>query len=68
MPEDMTLAEYMNKRELTQVQVGEAIGVPQSMVSRWLSGEKRPNLNHAIAIERWTRGKVPATSWLGGQP
>ena len=41
-----------------------AIGVSQAAVSDWSRGKKVPEARYRNAIERWTSGAVPASSWL----
>lgn len=39
------------------------LGVTVSLVGAWLTGRKQPSLTLAVALERVTRGLVPATAW-----
>ena len=41
-----------------------AMGVSQAAVSDWTRGKKIPEARYRNAIERWTSGAVPASSWL----
>lgn len=40
-----------------------ALGASKSVVRLWRRGELRPRLEFRRAIERWTRGEVPAALW-----
>lgn len=57
------LAKWLEKNSKTQDELAEAIGVTQPYVSRLVSGERGPGLAVALAIEKFTRGAVPAVSW-----
>lgn len=47
----------------TQVAFSAKSGVPQSQLSLYLSGKRRPGYDNRIAIEKATSGRVPANSW-----
>jgi predicted transcriptional regulator len=59
----MTLLQWMEANEKSQVDVAETLGVDQSAVSLWLSGERKPNADSRIAIEQMTNKKVTIESW-----
>lgn len=60
------LAAWLEKEHLTQRAFAQLLGVTHPIVSMWLSGVRRPGLDSALAIERVTRGAVPAESWTKG--
>jgi DNA-binding transcriptional regulator YdaS (Cro superfamily) len=47
----------------TQTAFAAKSGVPQSQLSLYASGKRRPGYDNRVAIERATGGKVPASSW-----
>lgn len=49
---------------LTYDAAAKAIGATKVAVWSWCHTDARPNARFALAIERWTRGAVPASSWL----
>lgn len=58
------LARYLDSRHETQADFAARVGVTGPIVSMWVTGERRPNVDNAFAIERATGGVVPATAWL----
>lgn len=59
----MTLAEYLDAAKLSRLDLARRLGVTDSAVSRWATGERCPSVTFAFAIERETGGAVPAASW-----
>jgi transcriptional regulator with XRE-family HTH domain len=59
----MTLAEWMSKTGATQVELSEATGIQQPLISKYLRKKQRPNVDNALAIERATKGAVPVETW-----
>lgn len=49
--------------ERTQTKVAAALGLRQSIVSEWESGNRRPDLTNALALEALSGGAIPAESW-----
>lgn len=49
-----TLAEYMEKKDVTQEALAERLGISRSYVSLLVSGERQPALRLAIRIEKLT--------------
>ena len=45
-------------------QLASALGVGASALSNWLTGRNRMPLEQAIAIERATGGRIPASAWV----
>jgi DNA-binding transcriptional regulator YdaS (Cro superfamily) len=61
----MTLGKWLSRVNppITQADLADKLGVDQTLVSKWLSGHRRPNVDNALAIERLTGGAVPVESW-----
>ena len=59
------LAAYLDSTvpKITQSEFGNLVGADQSTVSQWCSGDRRPGIGHALAIDRVTCGKVPIEYW-----
>lgn len=49
---------------LTYDSAARALGATKVAVWSWCHTGSRPNARLRLAIERWTRGAVPASSWL----
>ncbi len=58
------LAEFISKSGKTRSAFAEEIGISRSYLSEILSGNRRPSLELAVAIERKTSGAVLASSWI----
>jgi len=52
------ISEYLKRHELSQKDFAKLMGVSQSAVSQWLSGEKGISLTTASRIEKRTRGEI----------
>lgn len=66
------LAKYLADNRLLQADLARDLGLSSSLVCNYLSeptaaGHRDPGLVHAFAIEEWTKGKVPAKSWVNGK-
>ena len=59
----MTLKAWMKSTSTTQEQLAEKTGIQQPLISKYLRGVQRPQLDNAIAIEKATEGKVPVEIW-----
>lgn len=61
------LMKYVEKRRkmggCTYADVGRELGVTASYVGMLARGECVPRLKLARAIEKWSSGQVPVTSW-----
>lgn len=78
VPTRLFLAERRNEAGLTQKQVGERLGVSDVTISRWETGERRPDLNaqaayaEALGVELpdlYRHPSIPsADALLRGQP
>jgi DNA-binding transcriptional regulator YiaG len=60
----MTLREWRQKHKVSQETVAEQLGVHQSTVSKWETGEECPSLLTAEAIRIFTAGRVPLGVWV----
>jgi len=60
----MTLREWRQKHKVSQETVAEHLGVHQSTVSKWETGEEMPSLLTAEAIRVLTASKVPLSAWV----
>ena len=56
------LRAVVSSRGLTQTAIADAVGVTQSMVSRWLDAECRPDTVARLAIQRLYG--IDPTAWL----
>lgn len=63
----LTLPEWMERTGTTQVQLSEATGIPQPLLSKYVRGAQRAQLDNALAIERATGGLVPVEVWETGR-
>lgn len=57
------LARYLEKKGESQRAFERRVDLNDGMISRYLSGERRPGIDIAAAIERATGGAVSAVSW-----
>ena len=55
------LRERLDEKGWTQTRLSEEIGTTDAAVSRWLSGERTPNLEMACRIE--TALGIPVEAW-----
>ncbi len=58
------LKAYLQAKGLLQSQFAKDNGISEGYLSELVSGDKTPGLKVAFAIERATKGAVPAKSWL----
>ena len=58
------LTTYLSETSTSQAKLSEALGISRSHMSLLVSGERKPGLDLAVAIERATDGAVPASSWV----
>lgn len=56
-----TLRLLIDERGWTQERFSKVVLVSQALVSRWLSGARRPSLEKAILIERAL--DIPVSAW-----
>jgi transcriptional regulator with XRE-family HTH domain len=55
---------YLKKQKISALDAAEALGVTKSYVNLLISGAMTPGLKLAIEIQHWTKGTVPADSWV----
>lgn len=58
------LHSYLTTQKVSQARLAELVGVSRAYMSELVGGTKTPSLSVAAAIERATRGKVKAVSWV----
>lgn len=61
------LADYLKESGKSQKAFAAAVDSSEGAVSLWLSGSRTPGGETAFAIERETKGKVPASIWFGSR-
>lgn len=54
----MTLREYITSGRGTTTQIGQATGVSEHGVRKWVYGQREPDIDTALTIERHTDGLV----------
>lgn len=62
----ITISTYLATAKVSQAELARQAKISRSYLSELVSGAKVPSLKVALAIERATRGKVKAASWLEG--
>lgn len=62
-----SLADFLEQSGKSQATAAGELGIHKTTINKLLSGERTPSLPLAIAIERWSDGKVRATSWGEGE-
>jgi DNA-binding transcriptional regulator YdaS (Cro superfamily) len=60
----MKLQAYIEQSGLTAAEFSRLIQASQSIVSRLISGQRKPSLRTMVAIEKVTRGKVKPKDFL----
>jgi hypothetical protein len=48
---------------MTQDRLSQLTGIDQALISKYVRGVQRPQLDNAFAIEDATKGAVPARTW-----
>ncbi len=59
-----SLSKWIDGSGRTREQVAKALGVTKASLDRYCRGERTPTLGAVLAIEKITRGAIPARSWL----
>lgn len=54
----MTLKEYIAAGHANLTQIGQALNVSEHGVRKWMYGQREPDIDMAVAIERLTDGVV----------
>jgi transcriptional regulator with XRE-family HTH domain len=62
------LQKYKTDHGMTDDELGRAFGIAREQVCRFRLGQRRPNLEDAVAIERATNGEIPAEAWVTIEP
>ena len=57
---------FLKEKRWTQAEFGKMVGVDQKTVSFWMNGILKPSLHNAFKVQKITRGKVKAKSFLEG--
>jgi transcriptional regulator with XRE-family HTH domain len=57
---------FIAERQLSLAVCAAALGITKVHVSTLASGKRRPSLELAWKIDRWTRGAFPMQAWFGG--
>ena len=60
----MTLQEYLDMSGLTQRQFASAVGAGDSIVSRWVKGQRVPSRTNINEISTFTKGAVNWNDWI----
>jgi len=61
------LKRYLTETQQRAADLSRAARVDQAQLSRWLSGQGRPDIDSAARLERATGGKVPILAWENGK-
>ncbi len=59
----MTLKRWLTRHRVSQSQFARDAGITQSAISKYVNGERQPNIDQALAIERATDGQVSVEEW-----
>lgn len=62
------LGKYIHDKHMDQTEFADATGVAPSTVSLWVAGQRIPDLNSALAIQRVTKGAIPVEYWEHREP
>ncbi len=54
---------FLTRNSVTLQAAADALGTSKTSVLFWIRGEQRPREPYRVAIETWTHGDVPASSW-----
>jgi transcriptional regulator with XRE-family HTH domain len=57
------LAGWIDSSGMTRREVAERLGLAETSLNRLCRGDRRPGFELAFAIEKMTKGKVPAAFW-----
>jgi len=58
----MTLKQYLADNGISLTQFGHSLGVSEHAVRKWVYGQRTPDAQMALAIERLTEGAVDAAA------
>jgi len=62
-----TLGAWLDAHAIPQAEMGRVFNVSAVTVHYWVTGERCPSHQRALAIEAWTSGAIPAVAWLDEQ-
>ena len=60
----MKLAAWLEQTQTRPAHLAKTLGVAQSTVSRWITGEKVPSMEMARRVAEATDGAVMANDWM----
>ena len=55
---------FLEDNHISPAEAGRQLSCTRVAVYKWVDESQRPDQPMRLAIERWTKGKVPADSWL----
>jgi len=58
---------FLRNRAITNQAAADALKVSRPSVLYWRTGERLPDAAARVAIELWTGGSVPESSWLSDE-
>jgi transcriptional regulator with XRE-family HTH domain len=61
----MQLADYLSANSISPRDFAKSIGVSKETVRRYISGERRPDLENMQTIAKATNGEVTANDFFG---
>lgn len=59
-----SLAAFMGRHGVSPTDAARALSVSRTSVNHWITGERRPDHEMRVRIERWTGGDVPESWWV----
>lgn len=63
----VALDAWLRANLISQAEMGRVFSVSAVTVHYWVTGERCPSHQRALAIEAWTSGAIPAVAWLDEQ-
>ena len=60
----MTLKDYLDRHELTNIGFARKSGVDTTKISKFANGHARPSLDNAYKIFKASQGKVKLDDWF----
>lgn len=63
----VALDAWLRANSISQAEMGRVFSVSAVTVHYWVTGERCPSHQRALAIEAWTSGAIPAVAWLDEQ-
>lgn len=67
MSPSVALDAWLKANSISQAEMGRVFSVSAVTVHYWVTGERCPSHQRALAIEAWTSGAIPAVAWLDEQ-